>query len=59
MKPARVTHSLGRDAEGLMLNLVQAGQVFLLQRQGRSGAAPMTIQLTAEHIRDMAAVAGR
>lgn len=55
---ARTTHSLGRDGQGLLVMLVEAGGVFLLSRQANKGGDGMlTIQLTAEQIRDMAAVA--
>jgi hypothetical protein len=55
---ARKTHSLGRDHEGLLVDLVEAGQVFLLRRQGRAGASAVSIQLSRQQIAEMASAAG-
>jgi len=52
----RVTHSLGRDGLHCMITLLADGPVFLLQRQAGVRTPLQTIQLTAQQIRDMAAI---
>lgn len=57
MKPARVTHSLGRDEQGRALMLIQAGKVFVLKVQASKSSPEFSVQLTPEQIREMAIAA--
>lgn len=56
MKPARTAHSLGRDGLACMITLYHEGPVFVLRRQAGVRTSEQSIQLTAQQIRDMAAV---